>query len=38
MIMALTVSTVSVTCLLEGAMCAIALFCTGKKPQKGLLK
>lgn len=38
MIMALTVSTVSVTCLLEGAMCAITLFCTGKKPNKRLLK
>lgn len=38
MIIALTVSTLAVNCLLEGAMCAIAVYTTGKKPSKGLLK
>lgn len=38
MIFALTVSAVSVNCLLEGAVCAIALFCSGKKPSKRLLR
>lgn len=38
MIMALTVSTLAVSSLLEGAMCAIAVYTTGKKPSKVLLK
>lgn len=36
MIMALTVSVVSVECLLEGAMCAVAVW-TGKRIKKGVL-
>ena len=36
MIMALTVSVVSAECLLEGAMCAIAIF-SGKKLKKVVL-
>lgn len=37
MIVALTVSTLAVNSLLEGAMCAIAIYSTGKMPKKGLL-
>ena len=36
MLMALTVSVVSVECLLEGAMCAIAIY-SGKKIKKAVL-
>ena len=38
MIMALTVSAFAANCLLDGAVCAIILFTTGKKPSKGFLK
>ena len=37
MIMALVTSTVSVTCFLEGAICAISVFTSRKMPSKRIL-